>query len=339
LKADYEVFIAYHRDFASDYAKHLKQSLEKIRKHAFLDVCDIPKGIEKEEFQWRIYRDEAINSSKTFILLLTRGFENSKEIKYELKYALEKDIPKFFLKHEYVPWDVSIELNETEFNFGNYNLVEFKNEYDLARKVLNILDKEQIRKPKIETFSFHDDFEDETIGNVPSKWSILRQRGELFIQNGIGMDGISNYLVISSPDGSNDYASLITPRLKTLSLTYEFKQDYFRGSRVGSGVNLFSDSTQAVWLGIRLGGLYYFNEIERYKPIMQVEVGRWYKVSIDLDCNSKLYDVSVNNEKMASNIQFRNEVDFINRISTLNWIKQENWQTCIDNIKLDGIRY
>jgi hypothetical protein len=331
----YDAFIAYYRDSAYDFAEHLKKSMEKIGSNVFLDTHDIPKEITKEEFQWRVHRDQAINSSKKFFVILTRGFDNSSEIKSELSQAIENDTPMYFFKHKSLPWDISIELNRREFNFGKCNLQEFENKYDLVRLVLEIINKK--KKSVIDkTYTFSDNFEEESIGNVPSKWSVLRQSGEVFVQNGVSMEGISNFLVISSPYGSNDNISLILPKLRNLSLSYEFRQDYFRGRRVGAGINLFSDSTQAIWFGIRLGALYYFNEIDRYKPITQIEIGNWYNVHLDIDCPSNSCNVLLNGDEVVSNINFRNYVEYINRLSTSNWINQENWQTCLDNIKIEG---
>jgi len=59
----YEVFISYKRDFAEDFALHLKSCLTEQGFPAFLDLTDIPKEFEGSE-KWFNIRNEAIRNSK-----------------------------------------------------------------------------------------------------------------------------------------------------------------------------------------------------------------------------------------------------------------------------------
>lgn len=68
IKPKYDVFIAYYRLTASDFAKHLKKGLTDFNIPAFLDSEDIPKTIEKFGDKWRKYRDEALIKSKIFFI-------------------------------------------------------------------------------------------------------------------------------------------------------------------------------------------------------------------------------------------------------------------------------
>ena len=170
--------------------------MKKIGNKMFLDTENIPKEISNTSFEWRTHRDQGLQNSESFFLILTGGFIHSNEIKSELNQAIDNNLPMYFFKHKSLPWNISIELNRKEFNFGKYNLTEFETKEDLIRSVLELF---EIREEPVlnKAYSFKDTFEDSLIGEVPIKWSVLRQNGEIFVQNGVSMNDVSNYLVIS----------------------------------------------------------------------------------------------------------------------------------------------
>jgi hypothetical protein len=204
----------------------------------------------------------------------------------------------------------------------------------VLKKILNIFN----RRPDEQKYFFYDDFNGEILGSPPSKWIISRQSGEIYVHRGLGKGGTTNYLIISSPKGSDDTASITFPKLRKLYLAYEFRQDFFRGDRNGAGLNLYSDSMEAVWLGIISGELYYKDEDE-YRVLIPVNIGEWYSVIIEVDCQTNKLSIRINDIEVLEEIHLRNDIKYLNKISSTIWINNENWQTCINNIIINGIQY
>jgi hypothetical protein len=190
-----------------------------------------------------------------------------------------------------------------------------------------------------EKYLFYEDFKDDVLGDPPSNWLISTQGGEIYVHKGVSMEKVARVLVISSPKGSDDHISLQFPRLRSLYLSYEFRQDYFRGEGSGAGLSLFSDSKLAVWLGIRSRGLYYSGEAEKYDLVTPVVVGEWYKIILHLDCALNECSIRVNDKIVLSGKTLGNEVEYVNKVASTRWVNEENWQTSINNILVNGLQY
>lgn len=190
-----------------------------------------------------------------------------------------------------------------------------------------------------EKYFFYEDFRDDALGDPPSKWLTSTQRGEVYVYKGVGMGEITRFLVISSPKGSDDHISLLLPKLKSTYLTYEFRQDYFRGEGSGAGLSLFSDSNLAVWLGIKSRGLYYSGESVKYDLVTPVLVGEWYKVILYVDCASNECSIRVNDKMVLPGMMLGNEVEYIDKVASTSWVDEDNWQTCINNVLVNGVQY
>lgn len=134
----YEVFIAYRRDTGLDFAKHLKSGLESEKIAAFLDVVDIPKEFKGKQ-TWVKTRNESIKRSKKFLLIVTNGIENSKELKKEMRIA--RDHNKTFSVYRYHTLGprISIDLETEKMNLGDFQQISFESKEDLLRKVLTAL--------------------------------------------------------------------------------------------------------------------------------------------------------------------------------------------------------
>ena len=135
----FEVFICYRRDSGEDFAEHLKMGLERFGVHAFLDCKDIPdkfKGTEK----WTQVRDNAVVESKTFLLIVTPGFELSSEIKKELNLARKCKKKEFvYFRHRDITPNLRLVLDGEELNLGEQQQVLFDTKHDLLRKAHRIL--------------------------------------------------------------------------------------------------------------------------------------------------------------------------------------------------------
>jgi len=133
------VFICYKRLSAQDFAETLKKSLEESGVHAFLDTKDIPNKFRGTE-EWTKARDKAVIESKTFVFIITAGFDLSPEIKKELSLARKYANKEFvYFRHESLPPNLKIVLDTEELDLGKQNQVSFITTNDLVRKAYNIL--------------------------------------------------------------------------------------------------------------------------------------------------------------------------------------------------------
>jgi len=134
----YEVFIAYRRDTGLDFARHLKSGLEREHIPAFLDINDIPKEFKGKE-TWITTRNEAIEKSNKFLLIMTNGIETSRELKKEIMIA--RDNLKTFILFRYHTLNpqITIVLEREKMNLSNFQQVSFDSKEDLLRKVLTAL--------------------------------------------------------------------------------------------------------------------------------------------------------------------------------------------------------
>lgn len=138
----YDVFIAHYRRSAEDFAEHLKSGLDDIEIPSFLDKRNIPSTVIEFSEEWRRIRDDALRSSKIFLLIITRGFETSDELKQEFILANKENIQKLFFKDQALSYDnLKIRLEGQIIDLSNYQLHEFKTKEELLRKVGYILDE------------------------------------------------------------------------------------------------------------------------------------------------------------------------------------------------------
>lgn len=142
----YRFFICYTRDSAEDLATHLRESFERRRITAFLDVMDIPKKFRKTDEWWK-YRDEALCNSETVLFIITDGFEESNEVIKELSLAFDEGKDLVFLRHKDRGPKIVIQLMDKEINLGDYNQISFETKQELLRKVLSVISGEKIKPP------------------------------------------------------------------------------------------------------------------------------------------------------------------------------------------------
>jgi hypothetical protein len=135
----FDVFICYKRLSAQDFAEILKKSLEEFKVHAFLDIKDIPEKFKGKQ-EWTDAIDKAIVESSTFVLIMTAGFDSSKEIKRELALARESEDKDFaYFRHDSLQPTLKITLKHEEVDLGKQEQVPFGSMYDLVRKAHSII--------------------------------------------------------------------------------------------------------------------------------------------------------------------------------------------------------
>jgi len=136
-KEKYDIFIAYYRDTASDFAKHLHRGLSKNKYKPFIDIIDIPNTIKKDTDKWFKYRDNALLNSKYFAIILTEGCELSPQLKKEINLAFGQSlITKLLYKHADLPSDLSIDCEGIKLNLKEYQYTTFETSEELLRSVL-----------------------------------------------------------------------------------------------------------------------------------------------------------------------------------------------------------
>lgn len=135
----FDVFICYKRNSGEDFAEHLKKGLEELGVHAFLDTKDIPnkfKGTQK----WTDARDRTVIESKTFLLIITPGFDKSSEIKKELSLARKCENKEFvYFRHKDLTPNLKIILDNEELDMAEQQQVPFDTKHELLRKAHSIL--------------------------------------------------------------------------------------------------------------------------------------------------------------------------------------------------------
>jgi len=135
----FDGFICYKRSSGEDFAEHLQCGLNEFGFSAFLDTLDIPARFRGSD-EWSKARDKTIVECKTFLLILTAGFENSPEIKKELRLARQVSGKEFvYFKHRGLDHDIKIDLGNEVLDLGKQQQTEFDNKNDLLRKAHQIL--------------------------------------------------------------------------------------------------------------------------------------------------------------------------------------------------------
>ena len=126
-----KVFICYETTTGLDYAKHLKEALEKTDRSAFVADEDIKKGEAGQEVI-----DEAIGACKYFVVIVTFPALDSKEVKREIELAdslprLKGNIIPCKEKSVYRSW-----LSKSPI-ISELQQIDFENKEELARKVIS----------------------------------------------------------------------------------------------------------------------------------------------------------------------------------------------------------
>jgi hypothetical protein len=153
---EYDFFISYYSGTGRTFAEFLKGHAFDIgQRTAFLDKEDIPKKITADMPEWRSYIDQAIKSSKNFILIMTRRFNERPEVIREYRNALDAKMPIYLFKQEDLDSnDLCSDVGGEPIDFSNIDYTEFKDECDLLSKV----DKALSGKIKFKrAFSFRDE--------------------------------------------------------------------------------------------------------------------------------------------------------------------------------------
>ena len=117
----------------------LKAGLEELGYHSFLDSKDIPKITDGRE-EWVDIRDRALRESKTFILIITPGFDLSQEVKNELKLARAVGSKKFiYFRHRDLARKIIVDLENEKVDLGRQEQVSFETKEELLRLAHGIL--------------------------------------------------------------------------------------------------------------------------------------------------------------------------------------------------------
>ena len=133
----YEVFIAYRRDTGEDFARHLKNGLEREHIPTFLDITDIPIEFKRKQ-TWIRTRNEAIKRSKKFLLIMTSGIETSRELKQEITIARDNNKTFMLYRHHTLNPQITIVLKREKMILSKFQQIVFESKEDLLRKVLNV---------------------------------------------------------------------------------------------------------------------------------------------------------------------------------------------------------
>lgn len=139
------VFICYETTTGLDYAKHIKEALEKTDRSTFVADEDIKKGEA-----WREVIDEAIKACKYFIVIVTFQALESKEVEREIKLAdslprLKGNIIPCKEKSIYRSWLSKLPL------ICELQQINFESKEELARNVISEILKRETAKITFES--------------------------------------------------------------------------------------------------------------------------------------------------------------------------------------------
>jgi predicted ATPase len=136
----FDVFLCYKKSSAKDFADHLKAGLEELGLHTFLDSKDIPLSVVDKEVGWSRIRDNALNESKFFILIMTPGFDLSSEVVKEIDMARKQTNKTFiFFRHRNMGRRIVVKFANDSLDIGRLEQVSFESKEELLRHAVNIL--------------------------------------------------------------------------------------------------------------------------------------------------------------------------------------------------------
>jgi len=135
----FEVFLCYKKSSGKDYADHLKTGLEELGLHTFEDCKDIPQTVDTEE-GWACSRDKALEESKYFVLIMTPGFDLSREVGNEIRMARKHTNKTFvYFRHRSMGRNIVVNLGDEVFDIGKLEQVSFETKEELLRLAHSIL--------------------------------------------------------------------------------------------------------------------------------------------------------------------------------------------------------
>jgi hypothetical protein len=134
----FDVFICYKKSSGKDFAEHLKAGLEEMGIHSFLDSRDLPQKVDGKE-KWSNTRDTALEESKTFILIITPGFDLSREVRKELKLARSLNKEFIYFRHRNLGRNIMVNLDTEKVDLGSQQQVSFETKEELLRLAHKIL--------------------------------------------------------------------------------------------------------------------------------------------------------------------------------------------------------
>lgn len=136
----YKVFICYRQNTAKDFALHLWEGLREYDYATFLDIKDIPTRFREGTEKWRACRNAAITNCEIFLMVITRGFENSSEIQNEIDFAIKQRKELMCLRHAHLPANMIVKPLA---NLGEYQQIPFETPEGLLREVLYNIERAQ----------------------------------------------------------------------------------------------------------------------------------------------------------------------------------------------------
>ncbi len=131
-----DVFISYETTTGLQIAKHLKKSLKKLGLYAFVADEDIKIGNN-----WKNSIEDAINSCKHFVLVLTNLALGSEQVHIEVNRAVE------LKKHIILCRKLNVDVRGIDIAFpmlSSLQRLDFENKYDLADKVIGTILEQEI---------------------------------------------------------------------------------------------------------------------------------------------------------------------------------------------------
>jgi hypothetical protein len=135
----FDVFLCYKKSSGKDYADHLKTGLEELGLHTFEDCKDIPQTVDTEE-GWACSRDKALEESKYFVLIMTPGFDLSREVTNEIGMARKQTNKTFvYFRHRSMGRNIVVNLGNDTLDIGKLEQVSFETKEELLRLAHNIL--------------------------------------------------------------------------------------------------------------------------------------------------------------------------------------------------------
>jgi hypothetical protein len=139
VSTPFDVFLCYKKSSGKDYADHLKSGLEELGLHTFEDCKDIPQTVDTEE-GWACSRDKALEESKYFVLIMTPGFNLSREVANEIRMARKQTNKTFvYFRHRSMGRNTVVDFGDEVFDIGKLEQVSFETKEELLRLAHNIL--------------------------------------------------------------------------------------------------------------------------------------------------------------------------------------------------------
>lgn len=223
--------------------------------------------------------------------------------------------------------------------FFNGNLVlaqtsniefEFENAYAFNGKLPDntVLENQRYHTEPNGHFPATYSFENDTIGNVPNKWTQI-DGTNIFYEISESFNGHNKILNLTDNSGTLKY-NISNPIIERESGTIEFWIST-TDAWWFSGITLGNDSIRAIYIVIYQDKFQFYNGTFNDIGLEAID-NTWYHVKLIFNCTNDLYDIWINGMELQINVNFENPIITIKKLYFISNTGHSSYSTFYDAI-------